>query len=43
MLRFARRRFLHLIAGAASLTAVGAARAGAYPSKVVKLAKITVQ
>jgi tripartite-type tricarboxylate transporter receptor subunit TctC len=37
MLRFARRRLLHLVAGAGSLTAFGAATAGAYPSRPVRM------
>lgn len=37
MLRFARRRFLHLIAGAGSLTAVDDAMAGAYPPRPVRM------
>jgi hypothetical protein len=37
MLRFARRRLLHLIAGAGSLTAVGAGMAGAYPSRPLQM------
>jgi tripartite-type tricarboxylate transporter receptor subunit TctC len=37
MLRFARRRLLHLIAGAGSLTAFGAAMADTYPSRPVRM------
>jgi tripartite-type tricarboxylate transporter receptor subunit TctC len=37
MRRFARRRLLHLVAGAGSLTAFGAATAGAYPSRPVRM------